>query len=134
MAENKMNLLYYVQHVDDRKHGVKFDKDKVSYRGHTFDAVLSKEFRAHVEKIIQEKGLSLPLIIEVQASPSKKHYFTKPKPYDYTDKQTGVVTRKKKTIITLLKCDSITQGEFSNQSLDDIVDDIDGVDEEEVEE
>lgn len=132
MAQDTMQLLYYKKHVKDKKHNVEFDKDKVFYSGHTFDAVLSKDFRKHVESVIEEKKYTYPLIIEVLSDPAKKQYFTKPKQYDYTNKETGVVERKTKTSITILKCVSISQGEFSGgKSLDDIVAEIDGDDEEE---
>lgn len=130
--EKVMELTYYKKHVNDKKHNVQFDKDKVYYKGHTFDAVLSKDFRKHVESVMEEKKLQFPLIISVLADPSKKQYFTKPKPYDYTNKETGVVERKTKTSITLLKCVSIAQGEFTGgKTLDDVIGEIDGVDEEE---
>lgn len=130
--EKVMELTYYKKHVNDKKHNVQFDKDKVFYKGHTFDAVLSKEFRKHVESVMAEKKLNYPLIISVLSDPSKKQYFTKPKPYDYTNKETGVVEHKVKTSITILSCVSIGQGEFSGgRTLDEVVDEIDGIDEEE---
>lgn len=126
MEKSKMALLYYKKHVKDKKHSVEFDKDKISYKGHTFDAVIAKNLRAHIEEVMKNNNLEYPLLIEVVADPAKKYYFTKPKAYNYTDPTTGEVVRKVKTSITLLKCDAITQGEFEGgKSLDDIVDAID---------
>lgn len=132
MKNETIQLLYFTKKVNDKKHGVKFDKDKVSYRGHTFDAVLSKAFRAHMENVMREKGLQLPLIIELLKDPSKKHYFTKPKQYTFVDSATGETTLKTKTVMSILSCVAISQGEFKgSKSIDDIVDEIDGIEEEE---
>lgn len=128
MNNETITLLYYVQNVKDKKHNIEFKKDKVSYRGHTFDAVLSKEFRKHLEKVMQENNFEYPLLLELSANTTKKQYFTKPKKYDFVNKETGVVEKRTKTAVTILSCNSISQGEFINKSLDDIVNDIESMD------
>ena len=131
MSNAKMQLLYYKKHIKDPKHHIEFEKDKIFYKGHTFDAIISKELRAHLDKIMQEKGLQFPLLLEIPTENTEKYYFTKSKAYDYTNKSTGVVERKLKTQIALLKVDAVLQGEFSGgKSLDDVIAEIDGLEEE----
>lgn len=106
-------VLLFQTHVDDKKHGLEFDKDRISYRHKTFDAVLSKDFRAKLTKEMIAKGLKYPVELEL----GDDDYFMKPKTYQKADGSTGTKNR-----ITILNASKISQGKFESKSLDDVVD------------
>lgn len=108
-----MEVFLFQTHVNDKKHGVEFDKDRISYRHKTFDAVLSHEFRDKLTKEMITKELKYPVILELD----DKDYFLKPKSYTKSDGTKGSKTR-----ITILNCKSVKQGEFENKTLDQLCD------------
>ena len=108
-----MEVLLFQTHVDDKKHGLEFDKDRISYRRKTFDAILSKEFKAKLTKVMLAESLKYPVALDL----GEDDYFTKIKTYVKTDGTKGTKRR-----VTILNARSITQGKFENKSLDDIVD------------
>lgn len=110
-----MQILLYQQHINDKKHNITFDKDKVSYRGKTFDAILSKAFRSNLSANMATAGLHYPLSLDLD----DKDYFTKLVQYTRNDGTVGT-----KAQVVILNARSITQGEFDNKSLDEVVDDI----------
>ena len=108
-----MQVLLFQTHVDDKKHGLEFDKDRISYRKKTFDAVLSKEFKAILVKTMLEKGLKYPIALTL----NDDDYFMKPKKYKTSDGKDAI---KNRCVIT--NAHAIEQGKFESKSLDDIVD------------
>lgn len=116
--ENTISVLLFQSHVVDKKHSLEFDKDRVAYRHKTFDAILSKGFRAYIEKEMAKGDLRYPLMLELRAD----DYFTKSKKYTKSDGVEGT-----KNVITLLGCANITQGRFESKSLDDVVNDLEEI-------
>lgn len=108
-----MKVLLFQTHVNDKKHGLEFDKDRVSYRHKNFDAVLSKSFRDELTATMIKKSLKYPLELEL----SNEDYFLKPKTYTKADGTKGVKTR-----ITILSARSIEQGQFESKTLDELCD------------
>lgn len=109
-----MEVMLYQQQIDDKKHNIKFAKDKVSYRGKTFDAVIAKKFRPEIEKALAG-GLKYPLLLDL----ADEDYFTKLVTYTRND---GTIGHKCKIVIN--GAQGIAQGQFESRSLDEIVDDI----------
>lgn len=109
-----MKVLIYKQKIDDKKHNITFDKDKLSYRGKTFDAVISKDCRPLIDSALVS-GLKYPLELELNDS----DYFTKFVSYTRND---GTKGTKFKIVITGIR--EISQGEFPSKSLDEVVDDL----------
>lgn len=110
-----MQVLLYQQKVDDKKHKVEFMKDKISYRGKTFDAVIGKDFRKTLAADMATRNLKYPLELEL----ADDDYFTKFVQFTRNDKTTGT---KVKVVIT--NAQSIEQGKFDNKSLDEVCDNI----------
>ena len=110
-----MQVLLYQQKVDDKKHKVEFMKDKISYRGKTFDAVIGKDFRKTLVADMATRNLKYPLELEL----ADDDYFTKFVQFTRNDKTTGT---KVKVVIT--NAQSIEQGKFDNKSLDEVCDNI----------
>lgn len=110
-----MQVQLYQQKVDDKKHNVQFMKDKISYRGKTFDAVIGKDFRKTIASEMASRGLKYPLELEL----GDDDYFTKFVQFTRNDKTTGT---KVKVVIT--NAQSIEQGKFDNKSLDEVCDNI----------
>lgn len=108
-----MKVLLFQTHVNDKKHGLEFDKDRVSYRHKNFDAVLSKSFRDELTAVMIKKSLKYPLELELGID----DYFLKPKTYTKADGTKGVKTR-----ITILHAESIEQGKFESKTLDELCD------------
>ena len=108
-----MKVLLFQTHVNDKKHGLEFDKDRVSYRHKNFDAVLSKAFRDELTATMIKKSLKYPLELELNTD----DYFLKPKTYTKADGTKGVKTR-----ITILSARSIEQGQFESKTLDELCD------------
>ena len=109
-----MEVLLYQQQINDQKHNITFTKDKLSYRGKRFDAIIAKKVRPQIEELLAN-GLHYPLLLELDDT----DYFTKLVPYERNDGTKGM-----KAKITILGFQSAVQGEFDNKSLDEIVDDI----------
>ena len=108
-----MNVLLFQTHVNDKKHGLEFDKDRISYRHKTFDAVISKDFREVLTKAMIKDGLKYPIELEL----GEDDYFLKPKSYTKADGTKGSKTR-----ITILNAQSIKQGKFESKTLDQLCD------------
>lgn len=111
-----MKVLLYRQKITDKKHNVEFDKDKVSYRGKTFDAVIAKDFRKTIDKAIAN-GLRYPLALTLDDD--NDDYFTKFVTYDRNDGTTG-----SKVKIVIKNAQQIEQGKFDNKTLDEVCDDL----------
>lgn len=109
-----MKVLIYKLKVEDKKHNITFDKDKVFYRGKTFDLVISKDCRPLITSALAS-GLTYPLELEID----EKDYFTKYVPFTRND---GTKGTKYKIVIT--KIGEISQGEFASKSLDDVCDEL----------
>ena len=109
-----MQVLLYQQKIEDTKHKITFNKDKISYRFKTFDAVIDKKTRPLIESAIAS-GLHYPLALELDDS----DYFTKMVSYTRADGTKGMKTR-----VVIMGVREISQGEFESRSLDDVVDDI----------
>ena len=110
-----MQVLLYQQKVDDKKHKVEFMKDKISYRGKTFDAVIGKDFRKVLAAEMASRDLKYPVELEL----ADDDYFTKFVQFTRNDKTTGT---KAKVVIT--NAQSIEQGKFDSKSLDEVCDNI----------
>lgn len=110
-----ITIMLYQQKVNDPKHNVTFNKDKVSYRHKTFDAIIAKSIRPTIEKAIND-GLKYPLLLELD---NETGYFLKQKKYTRNDNTEGV-----KYQMVIQGIVSISQGKFENKSLDDIVDEL----------
>lgn len=110
-----MNIILYQQRINDKKHNITFDKDKVSYRGKTFDGILSKAFRQNLSAQMVTLGLHFPVSLELD----DKDYFTKFVKYTRAD---GTLGHKAQVVI--LNARKIEQAEFESKSLDEVVDDI----------
>lgn len=108
-----MEVLLFQTHVNDTKHGLEFDKDRISYRHKTFDAVLSKDFRDKLTAEIVHRGLKYPIALTLEDS----DYFLKAKKFTKSDGTPGSKTR-----ITILNAQSIEQGKFESQTLDQLCD------------
>lgn len=109
-----MEVLLYQQQINDQKHKVEFTKDKLSYRGKRFDAIIAKKLRPQIEQLLAN-GLHYPLKLTLDDA----DYFTKLVTYERNDGTKGM-----KAKITILGFQSVEQGEFDSKSLDEIVDDI----------
>ena len=107
-----MLVLLFQTHVNDKKHGLEFDKDRISYRHKTFDAILSKDFKAQLAKEMLAKGLRYPVALVLDDD----DYFLKAKKYTKSDG-----TEATKTRITILNAQSFAQGKFESQTLDELI-------------
>lgn len=108
-----ISILLYQQKVNDTKHNVTFLKDKASYSGHTFDAIIAKVLRPSIEDAIKG-GLKYPLSLVVENSDD--YYFPKKKKYTRNDGTNG-----EKYQIVIKKVVEIKQGKFENKTLDEII-------------
>lgn len=108
-----MQVLLFQTHVNDKKHQLEFDKDRISYRHKTFDAVLSKDFRAKLNTAMAKGDLSYPIALDL----GDNDYFLKAKSYTKSDGTPGSKTR-----ITILNAQNITQGKFESKTLDELCD------------
>lgn len=111
-----MEVLLFQTHVQDKKHGLEFDKDRISYRHKTFDCVLSHEFRENLTKVMLTQNLKYPILLVI----GDDDYFVKAKKFTKADGTKGTKQR-----VTILNAQSIAQGKFENKSLDSICDEID---------
>lgn len=110
-----MQVLLYQQQIDDKKHGIKFMKDKVSYRHKTFDTIITKDTRTKLAMDMKNAKLEYPVLLEV----SDDMYFTKLETYTRNDGTSGT-----KTKLVIKDYALIAQGAFESKSLDEIVDEI----------
>lgn len=114
MTTEKQVLLFQT-HVDDKKHGLEFDKDRVSYRHKTFDAVLTHEFRDILKVEMIQRKLAYPILLTI----NDDDYFMKAKKFTRSNGEQGV---KEKIVIKSAR--AIEQGKFESKSLDDVCDEI----------
>lgn len=115
MAEKQYTVLIYKMKVEDKKHNITFDKDKIFYNGKTHDLVIKKACRPLIESALAS-GLQYPLQLTLTA----KDYFAKPVSFTRNDGTKGL-----KFKIVLQNAPEITQGEFASKSLDDINEELD---------
>ena len=108
-----MKVLLFQSHIQDKKHGLEFDKDRVSYRGRNFDAVIAKNFKATITDALKS-GLKYPLELELS---DDTDYFLKPKKFKKSDGTEGTKMR-----ITIMDARTIKQGKFESQTLDELCD------------
>ena len=109
-----MKVLLFQSHIQDKKHGLEFDKDRVSYRHRNFDAIIAKDFKPVIADALKEKGLKYPLELDLN---DDTDYFLKPKKFKKADGTEGTKMR-----ITIMGCQSIAQGKFESQTLDQLCD------------
>ena len=110
-----ITVMLYQQKVNDTKHNVTFNKDKVSYKHKTFDAIIAKKIRPQIEDALKG-GLKYPLLLELD---NENGYFLKIKKYTRND---GTEGQKYQMVIQDVV--SFSQGEFDNKTLDEVVDEL----------